>query len=201
MVEIFSEIEEGIVNFFHLFRQEIGSGFHLGLPQKEDDLHFNVLATANGSMRLAFPHLFKSMCKLNMSEYPFDLQRCPMVFGSWSHNQSEVDINIKGNALASENQYKQTNKAWQMTGSGCTKYSEACSFDSSKRLCPVASCYVALKRKAWFEVISYTLPTIIIAALSIMVFMVPPEAGKRMGEFLFLFYLIVYSYFIYTGLG
>ena len=56
-----------------------------------------------------------------------------------------------------------------------------CAFQDDAK-CSVALCNIDLKRTAWFEVISYTLPTIIIAILSLMVFLVPPEAGKRMGK-------------------
>ena len=135
-------------------------------------------ATANGSMMLSFPHIFKSNCKLNISEYPFDTQYCPLIFGSWSHDDSEVVINI--DFVRSDN-YVIANKAWQLIESKCRKKQTRCAFHDADEKCQIVECHVGLKRTAWFEVISYTLPTIIIAALSIMVFMVPPEAGKRMG--------------------
>lgn len=136
-------------------------------------------ATVNGSVSLNFPHVFKSNCKLNISEYPFDKQYCPLTFGSWSHDESEVVINIYMDRSA---QYTIANKAWQIIEYSCIKKSSRCAFQDNGEKCHIVECNVGLKRTAWFEVISYTLPTIIIAGLSIMVFMVPPEAGKRMGK-------------------
>ena len=141
---------------------------------------FLASATANGTMSLAFPHIFKSICELKISEYPFDTQNCPLTFGSWAYNESEVVINI--DVLRSA-QYTVNSKAWKIMGTNCQKKPSRCVFDDDDESCNTAHCFIELRRSAWFEVISYTLPTIIIAALSLMVFMVPPEAGKRMGKY------------------
>ncbi|XP_065059039.1 neuronal acetylcholine receptor subunit alpha-10-like isoform X1 [Rhopilema esculentum] len=160
--------------------QEISAGFHLGLPQNSDDAPFLAKAEANGLISLGFPHIIRSSCKLNISEYPFDTQYCPVTLGSWTHDKSELIINIVQDQFIQENQFGKKNKAWQQTSSECKKTKTDCPFDQTSNQCNVVQCFVGLKRTAWFEVISYTLPTIIIAVLSIMVFMVPPEAGKRM---------------------
>ncbi len=156
-------------------------GFHLGLPRDDEDQHFFATATANGSIALSFPQVLKSACKLNIGEYPFDTQHCKMQFGSWSHDSSELQIHMIDDKIKKEGQYYIPNKAWQQTGSQCVKATQPCSFDFTRE-CSVVSCSIDLKRTAWFEIISYTLPTIVIAVLSLMVFMVPPEAGKRMGK-------------------
>jgi len=41
---------------------------------------------------------------------------------------------------------------------------------------------VHLRRNAIFYVINYVLPSVIIAVLSLLVFLIPPEVGKRMGN-------------------
>ena len=106
-----------------------------------------------------------------------------MTLGSWTHDKSELVINIVQDQFIKENQFGKQNKAWQQTSSECKKTKTECPFDQTSNECNVVQCFVGLKRTAWFEVISYTLPTIVIAVLSIMVFMVPPEAGKRMGNY------------------
>ncbi len=156
-------------------------GFHLGLPQSEEDQHFYAEATANSSMTLAFPHVFKSACALSIGEYPFDTQRCELQFGSWTHDNSEMLISITGNAISKDKHYYIQNKAWKQTKSTCQSSNKRCSFNQD-RSCAVASCYIEVERTSWFEVVSYTLPTVVISILSLMVFMVPPEAGKRMGK-------------------
>ena len=169
------------MELFIFDRQEISSGFHLGLPHKEGDMPFMATAASNGLMSLPFPHIFKSSCKIKISEYPFDTQNCPLIFGSWSHNESEVVMNIN---VHKSTAYTVSNKAWQLMETKCDKKPSKCAFEDAGENCQTVHCFIGLKRTAWFEVISYTLPTIVIAALSIMVFMVPPEAGKRMGKYL-----------------
>jgi hypothetical protein len=41
---------------------------------------------------------------------------------------------------------------------------------------------IHLRRHALFYMVNYILPSIIIAILSLLVFLIPPEVGKRMGK-------------------
>ena len=48
----------------------------------------------NGHIYWSMPVLFKSSCKFHPANYPFDVQVCPLTFGSWNHNSKEVSDGI-----------------------------------------------------------------------------------------------------------
>ncbi len=40
-----------------------------------------------------FPHrIFHISCSINVRKFPFDNQTCNMWFGSWTHNEQEIDL-------------------------------------------------------------------------------------------------------------
>lgn len=45
-----------------------------------------------------------------------------------------------------------------------------------------------LRRRSLFYVVNYIAPPVVISFLSLLLFLIPPEVGKRMGEGCFLFY-------------
>ena len=36
--------------------------------------------------------IYKSMCNINVKDFPFDDQTCKMVFASWSYDVSVIDL-------------------------------------------------------------------------------------------------------------
>lgn len=55
----------------------------------------NVVVRNNGSVVYIPPGIFKSTCKIDITWFPFDDQRCEMKFGSWTYDGFQVNaINI-----------------------------------------------------------------------------------------------------------
>uniref|UniRef100_A0A1A9ZEG9 Neurotransmitter-gated ion-channel ligand-binding domain-containing protein n=1 Tax=Glossina pallidipes TaxID=7398 RepID=A0A1A9ZEG9_GLOPL len=46
----------------------------------------NVVVRNNGSCLYVPPGIFKSTCKIDITWFPFDDQRCEMKFGSWTYD-------------------------------------------------------------------------------------------------------------------
>ena len=46
----------------------------------------------DGSIFRSKPGIFKFSCSLDLHEFPFDIQRCRMRFGSWTHNTDMMSI-------------------------------------------------------------------------------------------------------------
>ncbi|KAK2161987.1 hypothetical protein NP493_1550g00003 [Ridgeia piscesae] len=38
------------------------------------------------------PAIIKSACSVNIATYPFDIQRCPLMFGSWTYHGFELNL-------------------------------------------------------------------------------------------------------------
>lgn len=50
----------------------------------------NVVVRSNGSCLYVPPGIFKSTCKIDITWFPFDDQRCEMKFGSWTYDGDQV---------------------------------------------------------------------------------------------------------------
>lgn len=51
----------------------------------------NVVVRSNGSCLYVPPGIFKSTCKIDITWFPFDDQRCEMKFGSWTYDGFQVN--------------------------------------------------------------------------------------------------------------
>jgi nicotinic acetylcholine receptor len=50
----------------------------------------NVVVKSNGSCSYIPPGIFKSTCKIDITWFPFDEQKCEMKFGSWTYDGFQV---------------------------------------------------------------------------------------------------------------
>jgi hypothetical protein len=51
-------------------------------------------------VQLLYPTMFKFSCTLDLRLFPFDLQQCVMVFGSWIHDNTDIDYFTEGDSAA-----------------------------------------------------------------------------------------------------
>ena len=51
----------------------------------------NVVVRSNGSLTYIPPGIFKSTCKIDITWFPFDEQKCEMKFGSWTYDGGQVN--------------------------------------------------------------------------------------------------------------
>ncbi len=52
----------------------------------------------DGQVAWLSPHILKSVCKMDVTYFPFDDQRCPMVFASWAYHGLHVNISSQREA-------------------------------------------------------------------------------------------------------
>lgn len=56
--------------------------------------HTNVVVKSNGSCQYVPPGIFKSTCKIDITWFPFDDQKCDMKFGSWTYDGFQVQLSF-----------------------------------------------------------------------------------------------------------
>lgn len=69
--------------FYFSFTNSADEGFDGTYPT-------NVVVRNNGSCLYVPPGIFKSTCKIDITWFPFDDQRCEMKFGSWTYDGFQV---------------------------------------------------------------------------------------------------------------
>ena len=55
-----------------------------------------------------------SHCRINVTRFPFDEQRCPLVYESWKYNISQ--LNITSVVMPNNASHYQDNEQWRMLG-------------------------------------------------------------------------------------
>ena len=56
----------------------------------------NVVVSNDGNCLWVPPGLFLSTCKIDITWFPFDDQKCTMKFGSWTYDGSAIDLQLQG---------------------------------------------------------------------------------------------------------
>ncbi|XP_012560875.2 neuronal acetylcholine receptor subunit alpha-3 isoform X1 [Hydra vulgaris] len=160
------------------------------------DVYGKTKATINndGSIIWLLPIILRSSCKIDTKYFPFDEQKCLLIFGSWSNDYRGIDIYPKN----SRGDLSKLNENGQFIISG---------FDVTRRLENFTCCFypfvtltyeIIIQRRAKFYLFKIILPGIYIALLSCFSFVIPPVTGERaslvMGNFLsLLVYVLIIS--------
>jgi|SRR6218665_285014 len=56
----------------------------------------NAIVSSDGEVLWVIPSMTKSSCKIDVTYFPFDEQRCPLKFGSWTYDGFQLDLrNLK----------------------------------------------------------------------------------------------------------
>lgn len=69
----------------------------------------------NGSCMYVPPGIFKSTCKIDITWFPFDDQRCEMKFGSWTYDGLQLDLQLQDEAGGDISSFI-TNGEWDLLG-------------------------------------------------------------------------------------
>ena len=52
----------------------------------------------DGTVNYNFPTIIKSLCKVDVTYFPFDVQVCRFKFGSWMHHGFELNLSLSYDA-------------------------------------------------------------------------------------------------------
>ena len=165
--------------FSIIYRLTSEAGQVLGVKKNDDDLAWKISVYSDGTAAFNFPGSIFGQCPLTISDYPYDEHKCSFVFASWVHDGSELIVQLRpGNPLDFANYVY--NNEWHIVGK------EPKAIQEKYACCPapfyLATFDIHVRRGASSYVSNYIVPSILIAILSIMMFTLPPEVGKRMGE-------------------
>ena len=104
---------------------------------------------------------------MNIADFPFDDQVCHVTFGSWAMDSTLVRVDLKNNM-------------WDLLY--ITPEVKTQLYLSHENPFSTVVYKIAVRRKALFFVVNYIAPPVAISLLSLLLFLIPPEVGKRMGK-------------------
>ncbi|XP_061171697.1 neuronal acetylcholine receptor subunit alpha-7-like [Saccostrea echinata] len=133
---------------------------------------FYFLSVHNTGHILWYPYeVFETRCSIDITYFPYDKQTCKITFIVWSYSVNEVIITKSSNGI-SFYEYEE-NSVWTMLSTNSEIKRDA--YESE------ISFTIELQRKSQYYVLNMILPIICLGFLSLLVFVIPVDAGEKMG--------------------
>jgi hypothetical protein len=140
----------------------------------------------NGEIVYSPGDVFESKCPTDISKFPFDEQQCSLVFTAWGISASFLSLSsLKDQA---ELAYVSPHSDWKLL-----EYSTESEVMDDGTL---FSLNIRIKRQAWYYGVMVIAPTVLIALLNPLVFLLSVESGERVS----LSMTILLSYAIFLTL-
>lgn len=123
------------------------------------------------------PTEIHSICKIDISYFPFDEQKCPLVFGSWTYTGNKLNLTQTRDS-ADLSKYTVSGE-WELLDAPLNRH------EVEYNCCPhpfIDITYtIHVKRRILFYLMNLIVPCIVLAVLTVFSFYLPPESGERMG--------------------
>lgn len=138
----------------------------------EVSFYSNAVVSSNGEVAWLPPAIYKSACKIEVRNFPFDQQNCTLKFRSWTYDHTEIDLILLSD-FASRDDFKPSGE-WDII-----------SLPGRKNEDPEDLTYLditydfIIKRKPLFYTINLIIPCILITSLAILVFYLPSDCGEK----------------------
>ncbi|XP_043238861.1 neuronal acetylcholine receptor subunit alpha-7-like isoform X1 [Amphibalanus amphitrite] len=136
----------------------------------------NVVVQHNGSCLYVPPGIFKSTCKIDITWFPFDEQKCTMKFGSWTYDGWQLDLVMSGEEGDTSSFIP--NGEWDLLGL------------PGKRNVIVYECCptpyvditftIQIRRRTLYYFSTLIIPCVLISSMALLGFTLPPDSGEKL---------------------
>ena len=135
---------------------------------QNDDLPQEIEIRSSGNISFYTSVVFEILCDPDIEKYPFDQHECEITFIT---DRSNTDVKLRAYDPIDTSLLKE-NGIWEVTPSW---------FDHklTRGIISSITFRLILKRYATFQVTNFVMPVIILVALNLLVFILPPDSGER----------------------
>ncbi|NXN76685.1 ACH10 protein, partial [Himantopus himantopus] len=135
----------------------------------------NVVLRSNGHIMWDSPAITKSSCKVDVSYFPFDGQRCRLTFGSWTYNGNQIDL--RNQLDTGDLTDFVENVEWEVLGMPATR--NVITYGCCSEPYPDVTYTLLLRRRASFYIFNLLLPCIMVSFLAPLSFYLPADSGEK----------------------
>ncbi|CAF4410498.1 unnamed protein product [Rotaria socialis] len=145
------------------------------LEEKRDVL---AIVYHNGTVFWKPMSIFKSTCQIDIRRFPYDRQNCSMKFGTWTYDQSKVDLKFyRGIKKFDLNAYVKSNE-WSIVGNRASRFTEK--YDCCPEVYVDLKFFISLERRGGFYNYILILPCVLLSCLTCILFWLPPESPSKL---------------------
>ncbi|KAK0077031.1 hypothetical protein PV325_004543, partial [Microctonus aethiopoides] len=137
----------------------------------------NVVVKDNGTCLYVPPGIFKSTCKIDITWFPFDDQRCEMKFGSWTYDGFQLDLQLQDDTGGDISSFI-TNGEWDLLGVPGKRnviYYNCCPEPYID-----ITFVVIIRRRTLYYFFNLIVPCVLIASMAVLGFTLPPDSGEKL---------------------
>ncbi|XP_053405060.1 neuronal acetylcholine receptor subunit alpha-9-like [Mercenaria mercenaria] len=164
MVVPFKNIWVPDITLYDNAQNELG-----GLPDFRPDVY------PDGTVYYNFPSVIKSLCKVDVTYFPFDTQQCKMKFGSWSSHG--FDVNVSERVPAGDPSMFVANGEWELIGLPSIRHEIM--YACCPQPYPDVTFFIQIRRKPLFYLLNLIFPCTLISTVAFLGFLLPPDSGEK----------------------
>ncbi|NXC86058.1 ACHG protein, partial [Cercotrichas coryphoeus] len=151
----------------------------------EITLYTNVLVYPDGSIYWLPPAIYRSVCVIHVTYFPFDWQNCTMVFQSQTYSANEINLLLTVEDGQTVEWIFIDPEAFTENGEWAIKHRPARKIINSDHFTPddiqyqQVIFYLIIQRKPLFYIINIIVPCVLISAMAVLVYFLPAKAGGQ----------------------
>ena len=149
--------------------------------EEEIDILYKRLATKlvitnDGNCSWNSPATLLSQCKINVSRFPFDEQKCDVSIGSWTYSGYKINMTYSEHFVDLSNFIE--NGEWKVESA--LLYNRFRLYGPEKIPYPDVTFTLEIKRRSLYYGLNIVIPCALIALLALLSFILPSDNGERM---------------------
>ncbi len=148
------------------------------------------IVSHTGETLWMFPAVIKTYCTLNVRHFPFDRQKCAIIFISWTFHGFKLNVTYdvdENNAVY----YKPKNQEWYVENLTVERHEMV--YACCPEPYPDVTFTIHMTRRSLFYIINLIFPCLLIYAVSFLGFFLPVESGEKVNlEITILLALVVF---------
>ncbi|XP_064596150.1 neuronal acetylcholine receptor subunit alpha-9-like [Liolophura sinensis] len=147
----------------------------VGLETGKDPMDFLIAASYDGTVRWLYPRTIETSCKMDVSEFPYDFQKCIFVFGSWAFTGNLLDVRNKS-SRGDTSSYVD-NGEWRLVMIEVIRHELM--YPCCDHPFPDVTFTMVLQRRSLYYIYNIIIPCILITMLHLTTFLLPAESGEK----------------------
>ena len=121
--------------------------------------------------------MLQTTCKLDISAFPVDDQKCTLKIGSWTLSTAELDLRLADDHKQPNLAQYSAHTEWNLISATAT--SNIAKYPCCPELYTDITFTLHFRRKPWFYIVTIVLPCIILSLLAAISFLFPAGSGER----------------------
>lgn len=141
----------------------------------EGFMQSKAMVTHAGNVFWPPPAKLRSSCKIDITYFPFDDQRCKMKFGSWTYDGFQVDVTNRSARVDLQN-YVYSGE-WELLGIKVLR--NEVFYPCCSEPYPDVTFYIVMRRRTLYYLFNIIFPCLWLTILSLLGFWLPPDSGEK----------------------